>query len=63
MGLVGPPLRRVSATDLAAVTAPSSAGSELWMTCLKAAAALMLIEVLFLLWIERREKRTAAREL
>lgn len=63
MGLAGSPLRRVSATDLAAVTAPSSAGSELWMTCLKAAAALMLIEVLFLLWIERREKRTAAREL
>jgi len=62
MGLVNSPLRQVAATDVAAVTGPSGTGSELWMTCLEAALALMLIEVLFLLWIERREKRSGAHE-
>ncbi|MCX8037432.1 MAG: VWA domain-containing protein [Candidatus Sumerlaeia bacterium] len=62
MGLITAPLRIVAPTDVASVTSTGPAGSEFWMTCLKIALALMLIEVLFLLWIERREKRTTVHE-
>jgi len=62
MGLVGTPLRQLSAGNLASATEPGSMSSELWMTCLKAAVILMILEALFILWIEAREKRRGVRE-
>ena len=57
MGLIGTPLRLVSATNLTSEAETPASGSEIWMTCLKAALILMLAEALFVLWIELREKR------
>jgi len=62
MGLVGTPLRHVPASNLTSASAASSPGSELWMTCLKAALMLMILEALFVLWIEAREKRPGVHE-
>jgi len=57
MGLIGAPLRQIAATNLTSVSEPASVGSEIWMTCLKAALILMIVEALFALWIETREKK------
>jgi len=60
MGLTGTSLRQVSATSLTSASELTAAGSELWMTCLKAGLLLMILEALFVLWIESREKRRPA---
>lgn len=63
MGLAGTPFVRVEARDIRSATGSGGlGGSELWTTCLKAAIVLMLVEVLFLLYIEFREKRSGIHE-
>ncbi|MBM3335164.1 hypothetical protein FJY63_10930, partial [Candidatus Sumerlaeota bacterium] len=57
MGLAGTPIRRVGVADVASVREPSQSGAELWMFCLKAALAVMILEALFLLAIEWRQKQ------
>lgn len=57
MGLNGKPLRVIEPGEIAQASEPGTAGGGLWMICLKAALALMIIEALFALWIESREKK------
>jgi len=62
MGLAAAPVRVVSPTDLAETARAGGEGSELWMICLKAALFLMILEVLFLLLFESREKKPGGYE-
>jgi len=62
MGLAGGVMRQVDAARIGAITGPETPGAELWMALLKAVLILLMIEAVFLLWVETREKRPNVHE-